>query len=110
MPVACESVEDSLFFERKFDGIIAWGLIFLLPVEAQMSLIKKAAISLKKGGKLVFTSPPRAIAWNDAMTGLGSRSLGSEKYKELIAASGLSLIGEFEDEGENHYYDSLKNG
>jgi 2-polyprenyl-3-methyl-5-hydroxy-6-metoxy-1,4-benzoquinol methylase len=38
-PVAYESVEDSLFFNRKFDGIIAWGLMFLLPNGAQAKVI-----------------------------------------------------------------------
>jgi SAM-dependent methyltransferase len=109
IPIACEAVEDSLFFDRKFNGIIAWGLMFLLQEEVQTTLIKKAANVLKQDGKFIFTAPSEAIFWNDAMTGLGSRSLGSEKYKELITASGLSLIREFEDEGENHYYDSVKN-
>src|SRR5437762_3280369 len=31
MPIACETMEESLFFDRKFDGIIASGLIFLIP-------------------------------------------------------------------------------
>jgi len=108
MPIACEAVEDSSFFDRKFDAIIAWGLIFLLPQEAQIILIEKAAIALRSGGKLLFTSPPLAIVWNDAMTDQRSRSLGAEKYKELVLASGLSLINEFEDEGENHYYNAVK--
>src|ERR671924_677858 len=33
-PVECSSVEDSLFFSRTFDAVIAWGLIFILPVES----------------------------------------------------------------------------
>lgn len=108
MPIACEAIEESLFFDRKFDGIISWGLIFLISEEAQEMLIKKAATALKTGGKLLFTTPYRATVWNDAMTGLSSRSLGAEKYKELISSSGLSLIGEFEDEGENYYFDAIK--
>lgn len=35
IPVACESVEDSPFFGRTFDGVIAWGLMFLLPPDGQ---------------------------------------------------------------------------
>ena len=108
MPVACEAVEDSLFFGRKFDGIIAVGLMFLISEEAQILLIKKAATALKPGGKLLFTSPYSAVVWNDVMTGLRSTSLGAAKYKELISSSGLSLIEEFEDEGENHYYSAVK--
>ncbi len=35
VPVACESVEKSPFFNRSFDGIIAVGLIFLLSDEGE---------------------------------------------------------------------------
>src|SRR5262245_59784440 len=39
VPIACEAVEDSAFFHRTFDGVLAWGLMFLLPPEAQRHLI-----------------------------------------------------------------------
>jgi SAM-dependent methyltransferase len=71
-PVVCESVENSLFFNRKFDGVLAWGLLFLLLPEAQQSLIRKMADILVPGGRLLFTSPPEPLVWNDAMTGLES--------------------------------------
>ena len=29
-PVVCEAVQDSRFFDRTFDGVLAWGLMFLL--------------------------------------------------------------------------------
>src|SRR6266571_2882484 len=41
IPVACESVMDSSFFNRTFDGVIAWGLIFLLQPEEQRYLIQR---------------------------------------------------------------------
>ena len=76
--------------------------------EAQVMLIPKMAAALKSGGKLLFISPYKAIQWKEAMTGHWSGSLGAEKYKELISSSGLSLIGEFDDEGENHCYHAMK--
>jgi len=106
--VACEAAEDSSFFDLKFDAVISWGLLFLLPQDAQGIVIRKAAGALKRGGKFLFTSPPKPVHWDDAMTGQPSMSLGAEKYRELLEASGLSLIEEFEDEGENHYYHSVK--
>jgi 2-polyprenyl-3-methyl-5-hydroxy-6-metoxy-1,4-benzoquinol methylase len=34
VPVECASVEDSQFFGRMFDGVVAWGLLFFLrPIE-----------------------------------------------------------------------------
>lgn len=106
--VACEAVENSLFFNRQFDAILAWGLMFLLPEEIQEVVIQKMAKALFTGGKLLFTAPSQKMKWNDAITEIESMSLGEEKYTELLAASGLSLIEEFQDEGENHYYHAVK--
>lgn len=104
VPVACESVERSLFFDRTFDGIISVGLVFLLPEENQRALIPKMAAALNPGGRLCFTSPVEPITWNDAMTEQRSVSLGAEEYRKLMRASGLTIAEEFEDEGGNHYY------
>jgi len=108
IPVACEAAEDSPFFNRQFDAIIAWGLMFLLPVETQEVVIQKMANALYTGGKLLFTAPSTKMTWEDAITEIESVSLGAERYKELLTALGLSLIEEFEDEGENHYYHAVK--
>ncbi len=110
IPVACEAVEDSLFFGRMFDGVVAWGLIFLLPAEEQRRLIQRVAAILVPGGRLLFTScaGTEPLVWNDAMTGLESRSLGAVEYRRELSSVGLSLIREYEDEGENHYFDALK--
>lgn len=107
-PVACEAVQDSRFFDRTFDGVLAWGLIFLLSPEDQRRLIQRIAGILVPGGRLLFTSPAEPVVWNDAMTGLESRSLGAEEYRSQLSAVGLSVVSEFEDEGQNHYYDALK--
>jgi SAM-dependent methyltransferase len=110
VPVACESVEKSPFFNRSFDGIIAVGLIFLLSEETQQALIPKMAAALNPGGRLLFTAPLSKIEWKDAMTEQLSRSLGAEQYRALISASGLSVVDEFNDEGENHYFNALRRG
>lgn len=106
--VVSEAAEDSSFFNRKFDGIVAWGLMFLLTIEAQEIVIQKAANALQTGGKLLFTSPDKKIDWKDAMTEQHSISLGAKKYKELLTASGLLLVEEFKDEGENYYFNAIK--
>ena len=108
IPVACEAVEDSTFFERTFDAVIAWGLMFLLPAEEQRRLIQRVADILAPDGRLLFTSEDEPLVWNDAMTGLESRSLGAVEYRRQLTAVGLSVIREYEDEGENHYFDALK--
>lgn len=106
--VACESIEDSCFFNRTFDAIIAWGVFFLLSQTAQAKLIQKVAAALPPGGQLLFTSPRMPVEWMDAMTGQRSVSLGADKYKELLSIWGFSTLEEFMDEGENYYYSAVK--
>ena len=109
-PVACEAIEESTFFNRMFEGVVAWGLIFLLPAEEQRRFIQRVARILGPGGRLLFTSCAEPLVWNDAMTGLESRSLGAVEYRRQLLAVGLRVICEYEDEGENHYFDAVKDG
>jgi cyclopropane fatty-acyl-phospholipid synthase-like methyltransferase len=108
VPIVCESVERSTFFDLAFDGIIAVGLMFLLPKQNQRTLIPKMAAALNPGGKLLFTAPVSIHEWKDIMTEQLSWSLGAEQYRELIVASGLSLGEEYDDEGENHYFSGIR--
>jgi SAM-dependent methyltransferase len=108
VPVVCEPVEESAFFNRLFDGVLSWGLIFLLPVEEQRRLIQRVGEILKPGGRFLFTSEARAVVWNDAMTGLQSRSLGDKEYRKQLYAAGFSIVREYEGEGMNHYFDASK--
>jgi len=110
IPVVCEPVQESRFFDRTFDGVLAWGLMFLLFPEDQQSLIQRIAEILVPGGRLLFTSSAEAPGWNDAMTGLESRSLGAEEYRRQLLAVGLSVSSEYEDEGQNHYFEAFKKG
>jgi SAM-dependent methyltransferase len=107
-PIACEMAEHSTFFNRSFEAIIAWGLVFLLPAAAQAALIHRMARALADGGRLLFTAPEQVCEWEDAMTGNPSQSLGAAAYKHILLAAGLSLVGEYNDEGENHYYDAVR--
>src|SRR5882757_9503607 len=84
VPITCESVERSSFFNRFFDGIIAVGLMFLLSEETQRVLIPKMASALNPGGKLLFTAPLEKVEWKDVMTEKDSRSLGAEQYRDLV--------------------------
>jgi SAM-dependent methyltransferase len=104
----CASVEESRFFDRRFDAVIAWGLMFLLGRDAQARVIHKVAAALNPGGKFLFTAPRQNCGWPDAMTGQTSISLGSDAYRRIIESAALVLDGETDDEGENHYYFTRK--
>lgn len=100
----CAGVENSEFFGRAFDGVIAWGLMFLLSEEMQADLIQKVARVLKPGGRFLFTAPRRASEWQDSLTGRKSVSLGSDAYIRSMQRAGLVVLEEDEDDGQNHYY------
>jgi SAM-dependent methyltransferase len=108
VPVECAAVEDSDFFGRKFDGVVACGLFFLLDAQAQRQLIEKIAGALGNGGQLLFTAPTQNCSWMDRMTGRASFGLGLDVYREALEMNGLTLIGTQVDEGENHYYITQK--
>jgi cyclopropane fatty-acyl-phospholipid synthase-like methyltransferase len=108
IPVVCESVLESSFFDRTFDAVLSIGLIFLLKAEEQRRLIGRLAEILVPGGRLLFTSTAKPHVWTDAMTGMESISLGAEEYRRQLSAVGLSVTVEYEDKGQNHYFDALK--
>jgi len=108
MSVACEPVEASTFFDISFDGVVAIGLMFLLPADVQRSLIFKVASTLQRGGHFLFTSPYQVCEWEDLITGRGSRSLGVEAYTTLLSEAGLVLVGNYTGQGGNYYFHGLK--
>jgi hypothetical protein len=104
VPIEQNTVEASEFFDRTFDGVLAWGLLFLLEPVAQALVIEKVASALNPGGRFLFTAPKEPLEWLDAMTGRRSQSLGAHTYERLLRDAGLTWVAEAQDEGENHYY------
>lgn len=102
--VACEAVEGSAFFDRTFPGIVAIGLMFLLPADTQRDLIRRLGSVLSPGGQLLFTSPAQRCTWRDITTGRPSVSLGADEYGALLSEAGLTVTSNYVDEGENYYY------
>jgi SAM-dependent methyltransferase len=107
-PILCEAVQTSSLFDRSFGAVLALGLMFLLEVEDQYRLIQRIAEILIPNGRLLFTSPVDAVVWRDAMTGMRSVSLGAEKYRTLLNTAGISVKSEYQDEGQNYYFDAYK--
>jgi len=108
VPVVCEPVEESTFFDRTFDGVVAVGLVFLLSEPAQRALIRRVASALRPQGQFLFTAPVQKVSWADTLTGRRSLSLGAEAYAEALAEVGLTVITMDEDEGGNHYYVAVR--
>jgi SAM-dependent methyltransferase len=104
VPIEHSTVEASEFFHRTFDGVLAWGLLFLLAPESQALVIRKVARALNSGGRFLFTAPAEPHEWLDGMTGRPSQSLGAPAYERLLREAGLTWVSSARDEGENHYF------
>lgn len=104
----CSAFEDSAFFRRTFDAVVAVGLMFLLHLDVQCLLIRKVKQALNSKGQFLFTSPKEKCIWQDILTHRESVSLGAQCYREVLQAEGLILVGEMSDEGNNHYYSVRK--
>jgi SAM-dependent methyltransferase len=106
--VLCEAVEESSYFGERFDGVLSWGLMFLLPAETQRRVIHRVGGVVRTGGRFLFTAPFQVCTWADLSTDRLSVSLGRDAYISTLADAGFKLIAEYTDEGENHYYDAVR--
>lgn len=104
----CEPVERSNFFNQRFDGVVAIGLMFLLPPQVQLNVIERISGVLQPNSRFLFTAPSEPVSWPDNMTGQSSRSLGKQQYIRALESAGMQLADTFVDEGNNHYYNAEK--
>jgi SAM-dependent methyltransferase len=101
------------------DGVVAWGVLFLLTPAQQEAAIARAAAALRGApfrdarrasgaGRLLFTSPREPVAWTDTMNGVTFPcvSLGLERYGRLLQQNGLALVRAYADAAQNHYVEA----
>jgi hypothetical protein len=78
--------------------------------DEQLALIRRVADMLVPGGRFLFTAPLEVCAWADLTTGYECRSLGQDIYERALRESAFRLVGHYEDEGNNNYYDAERQG
>jgi 2-polyprenyl-3-methyl-5-hydroxy-6-metoxy-1,4-benzoquinol methylase len=103
----CEAAEKSRFFDRRFDGVVAVGVLFLLPEDSQRIVIERVGQALYPRGHFLFSAPRQSCEWIDSLTGRLSVSLGEERYTQLLASAGFSLADTCVDEGSNNYFHAV---
>jgi len=103
----CEAAEQSRFFDRRFDGVVAVGVMFLLPEDSQRIVIERVGQALYPGGHFLFSAPLQSCEWFDSLTGRRSVSLGEERYTQLLTSAGFRLAGTCFDEGSNNYFHAV---
>jgi len=104
----CADVLTCASLDATYDGVVSWGLLFLLEPDVQLRVLTRMADAVAPGGRLLFTSPQQAMTWRDALTDLESWSLGHEVYTATLEDRGLVLEGTDEDEGGNAYHMGLR--
>lgn len=108
VPTACEAVQHGGLFDRRFDGAVAVGLMFLMREDDQRKLIANVSRALRPGGRFLFSAPTQKADWEDMLTGRTSRSLGIAAYTAALEQEGMRLERCREDRGSNNYYDAVK--
>ncbi|QNA83350.1 class I SAM-dependent methyltransferase [Sphingomonas sp. So64.6b] len=103
----CEAAEVSRFFDRRFDGAVAIGLMFLLPEDSQRAVIEHVGQAIHPGGHFLFSAPRQMCQWNDTLTGRPSLSLGEERYQQLLASAGCRVVDSYVDKGSNYYFHAV---
>ena len=108
--VACAGIETSDFFGTTFNAIISWGVFFHLAAPDQELGICKAAQALEPDGVFLFTSGKEEGVSQSYMDGVmfTYTSLGSAKYRALLAANNLELVDEYSDASDNYIYVARK--
>lgn len=106
IPVQCEKVQCSNFFNRTYHAAIAVGLLFLLPEKDQLALIERVSKVLVPNGRFLFMAPIEIGTWNDLNTGIVCHSLGRVNYESCLNAAGLRIVKTFVDNGGNNYYEA----
>lgn len=104
VPVRVAIAQESDFFGRRFDGVIAIGLMFLLPEDDQLTLIRRVPGVLRPGGRLLFSAPTEVGTWTDVATQTPCLSLGRVRYEQALTEAGLFCLTSHVDEGGNHHY------
>ena len=105
-PVRRERAQDADFAAGSFDAVVAWGVLFHLSEADQATVIRKVARWLSPGGRFVFTSGEAAGETTGEMNGVAFqyRSLGVERYRELLERAGMRLEHHHADAWENYVY------
>ena len=107
VPVICAPIQDCDLTGLTFDAVIAWGVMFHLPHDEQVTAIAKVATVLKPRGVFLFTAGDDG-GWKDGepMNGVPFRyySFTRDGYRDLLREHGLTLEQTHKDQGDNIYY------
>ena len=108
IPIQCARVQACDFFERKFEGAIAIGLLFLLSEGSPGCSSFPLSEILVPRGRFLFTAPIEIGTWKDMNTEIECTSLGRDDYEGLLTNAGFRVVATYTDKGDNNYYDVEK--
>lgn len=99
VPVECADLFESDWFDRQFDAIIAYGVMFHFPPDEQKALIAKVSEHLVEGGRFLFNSGNESGETTSVMDGVEVKhwSMSEVEYYETLKTNILTLIKTYHD-------------
>lgn len=103
-------LETVRFAPGAFEAVVAWGVLFHLPPEAQRRVLRRMARWLGPGGHLLFTAGAVAGERTGTMHGEAFRywSLGADGYRRLLIGCGMDPATVVRDAAGNQVYRARK--
>jgi ubiquinone/menaquinone biosynthesis C-methylase UbiE len=107
-----DTIQNCPFPDSVFDAAVAWGVMFHLKPDDQITAIANVSRILKRNAPFLFTSgdidglEPK----EDKMNGVTFRyySFSIENYREILERHALTLVDVHQDAGKNTYYMAIK--
>jgi SAM-dependent methyltransferase len=110
VPAVRGAAQFSPFRLACFDAAIAWGVLFHLPPPQQVAAIASLSRVLKAGAPFLFTSGDEVDGSRDDFVGVMNGvtfhyySFTADRYREILAEHGFTLLDTHVDAGKNFYY------
>jgi ubiquinone/menaquinone biosynthesis C-methylase UbiE len=111
-PAVQGTVESCPFADLSFDAALAWGVLFHLKPDDQVTALASIARILKPGAPFLFTSGDvdGFEGKEGMMNGVLFRyySFSVANYQRLLAGNGFAFVSAHTDFGRNTYYLAMK--
>ncbi|GIV57897.1 MAG: putative methyltransferase [Rhodothermaceae bacterium] len=112
VPARCVRVQEASFAPESLDAVVAWGVLFHLPADEQVTAVGKVATWLRAGGWFLFTAGNEEGVREDTMNGVAFTytSLGIVGYRHALGRAGMHLVAHYHDAWDNAVYLARKAG
>jgi hypothetical protein len=91
---ACEAAQDSRFFGRRFDEMVAVRFFFLFDAVQQRRLLAHVATAMAPGARLFFIASRVGCAWRNTLTTSCRAYWARRSMLRRLLRSGCGLLAD----------------